>query len=297
LYPEFDPWLRDSMLAETRTYFRKLISENLGVDHVVDSDFVMINQRLAELYGIKGVTGSEIRPVKLDENSPRGGFLTQAAILKVTANGTETSPILRGVWVVERILGVHINPPPPNTPAVEADASGAKTIRDIVEIHRQSASCASCHDIMDPPGLALESFDAIGTFRSNYRLGGRPGTITLADGKKIPEPQISILTNRGERKQIRIGAEIDASGILPDGREFEDLEGLKAIMIADRETLARNLARQLTIYATGKGYRFSDRAVINGIVEKTKGSGNGIRSIIHGVVTSPLFLQTEKFKP
>ena len=159
LYPEFDPWLRDSMLAESRAYFRKLLTQNLGVSHVVAAETMLINQRLAELYGIRGVTGAELREVAIPAGSARGGFLTQASVLKVTANGTATSPVLRGVWVMERLLGIPRQPPPPNIPAVEPDATGAVTIRQMIEKHRADTACASCHAKMDPPGMALESFD------------------------------------------------------------------------------------------------------------------------------------------
>lgn len=292
LYPEFDLWLRDSMLAETRGYFRRLISEDLGVDHLVDSDFVMANQRLAELYGIRGITGSELQPVSLEPDSPRGGFVTQAAVLKVTANGTATSPVLRGVWMLERILGVHLRPPPPNIPAVEPDASGAVTIREQIEAHRADPACAGCHDLMDPPGLALESFDVIGTWRENYRAGGRPKMVKVEGAKtKQLEPHLSILTTRGQRKQIRLGGRVDPSGVLKNGEAFSDLNGLRKLLLQDREALARNMARQFTIYATGKGYRFSDRPQIDAIVDHAKDSNYGMRTLIESVVQSPLFLQ------
>ncbi|MEM7012031.1 MAG: DUF1592 domain-containing protein [Verrucomicrobiota bacterium] len=294
LYPEFDPWLRDSMLAETRAYFRDLITENRSIDHVVDSDFVLINQRLAELYEIRGVAGGLLREVKLPSNSPRGGFLAQAAVLKVTANGTATSPVLRGVWVTERILGIPLRPPPPNIPAVEPDATGAVTIRELIEAHRADEACASCHRIMDPPGFALESFDVIGGWRDNYRASGRPKMVWVGEGKervKQLEPHVSVLTARGDRKPIRLGGHVDASGQLLDGGEFEDIDEFRQLLLADKKALARNLARQLTIYATGKGYRFSDRPVIEQIVDNAENSDFGVRSLIEAVVTSALFTE------
>lgn len=292
LYPEFDPWLRDSMLAETRACFRKLIAENRSIDHVIDSDFVLVNQRLAELYGIRGVTGSTLREVALSDDSPRGGFLTQAAVLKVTANGTATSPVLRGVWVTERIQGIPRREPPPNVPAVEPDASGAVTIREQIEQHRADPACASCHKVMDPPGLALESFDVIGGWRTNYRAGGRPKMVGRGKDRML-EPHLSILTTRGDRKNIRLGGKVDPSGVLPDGRNFADLNELKALLLTDRQQLATNLARQLAIYATGKGYRFSDRDTIHTIVKAAKPTGYGIRTLINELVTSELFIQEE----
>ncbi len=293
LYPEFDPWLHDSMLAESRAWFQKLLAQNLGVSEVLAADTVLVNQRLAELYGLRGVTGAGLREVKLPAGSPRGGFLTQAAVLKVTANGTATSPVLRGVWVMERILGIPRQPPPPNIPAVEPDATGAVTIRQMIEKHRADAACASCHANIDPPGLALENFDAIGGWRDRYRLAGQPKKIRK--GKEVvEEPFVEIVSGAAHRNRIklRLGSEVDATGELADGRKFADVNGLRALLLADPDALARNLARQLMIYATGAGIRFADREAINSIVAKTKATNHGLRSIVQEVVASDL-LQTK----
>jgi hypothetical protein len=290
LYPEFDPWLRDSMLAETRAYFRKLLAEDRGVDHLIASDFVVINQRLAELYDIRGVNGAEFRTVPVPAGSHRGGFLTQAAVLKVTANGTATSPVLRGVWVIERLLGIPRQPPPPNVPAVEPDATGAVTIRQMIEQHRADPACASCHAKMDPPGMALESFDVLGGFRDRYRLSGQPKRIRK--GKEVTEePSIEVVSDAGRRNRIklRLGSEVDSSGELADGRRFDDVDGLRRLLLADEEQLARNIVRQLTIYATGAGIGFSDRDEVEAIVAQTKPHKHGLRSIVHAVVAGPIF--------
>ena len=288
LYPEFDPWLRDSMLAETRAYFRRLIDENRGVDHLVASDFVVINQRLAELYGIRGVDGAELRPVPVPDNVARGGLLTQASVLKVTADGTSTSPILRGIWVTERILGIHVPDPPPDIPIVEPDASGATTIRELIEMHRAAPACAGCHAIMDPPGLALERFDVIGGWRDLYRASGRPSMVGRGDERQL-EPHVEILTHRGATARVRLAGEIDPTGVLADGRNFDDIDELLRLLAAEQRPLARNLARQLAIYATGTGHRFADRAAIEAIVDATEPEHFGIRSLIEQLVLSPLF--------
>ncbi len=294
LYPEYDPWLQDSMLAETRASFRHLLTENRSVREVIASDSVIINQRLAELYGIREVTGADLREVKLPTGSPRGGFLTQAAVLKVTANGTATSPVLRGVWVLERILGTPRQLPPPNVPAIEPDATGAVTIRQMIETHRADPTCASCHAKMDPPGLALENFDAIGGWRDNYRLAGQPKKVRVGTGKEakmVDEPSIEVVADaaRRNRVKIRLGSKVDATGTLADGRRFDDINGLRALLLQDEDALARNVARQLMIYATGAGIRFSDRAAIDHIVNKTKPTQYGLRSIVQEVVASDLF--------
>lgn len=294
LYPEYDPWLHDSMLAETRASFRRLLNENRGIREVIASDSVIINQRLAELYGIRGVTGAELREVKLPMDSPRGGFLTQAAVLKVTANGTATSPVLRGVWVLERILGIPRQLPPPNIPAIEPDATGAVTIRQMIEKHRADPACATCHSKMDPPGLALENFDAIGGWRDFYRLAGQPKKIRVGvgkDAKLMDEPSIEVVADaaRRNRVKIRLGSQVDASGTLADGRHFDDIHGLRTLLLHDEDALARNVARQLMIYATGAGIRFSDRAAIDEIVAKTKATRHGLHSMVQEVVASELF--------
>ncbi len=293
LYPEFDPWLRDSMLAETRGTFRKLLEENCGVGQLIQSDTVLINQRLAEQYDMRGVNGSEFRPVKVDKAMHRGGFLTHASVLRVTANGTSTSPVLRGVWVAERMLGIERTPPPPNIPAVEPDATGAVTIRQMIEKHRADPICASCHARMDPYGLALENYDVIGGWRDRYRLSGPPKKI--AQGKEmVEEPSLNVVNGifTPYRAKIRLGSKIDATGELDDGRKFNDVAGLQSLLIKDEDRLARNLLRQLTIYATGAGNRFSDRDAIEAAMTRTRTSSHGIRSLLHEVVQSEAFRRT-----
>jgi len=169
LYPEFDELLKLSMINETESFFAELLNKNLPVSNLIHSDFAMLNSRIAAHYGIEGVTGEEFRRVSLPAGSPRGGILTQASVLKVTANGTTTSPVLRGSWVIKRLLGRPSPPPPANVGTIEPDTRGATTIREQLAKHRTSESCAGCHRNIDPPGFALESFDVIGGFRDRYR--------------------------------------------------------------------------------------------------------------------------------
>jgi mono/diheme cytochrome c family protein len=295
LYPEYDAWLHDSMLAETRGDFRRMLERDIGVRGLIQGETVLINQRLAELYGLRGVTGSEFREVKLPPGSPRGGLLTQASVLKVTANGTATSPVLRGVWVMERILGIPRQPPPPNIPGVEPDATGAVTIRQMIEKHRADSTCASCHAKMDPPGFALENFDAIGGWRDRYRLAGKPKNIRVGkgnDARTVEEPTIEIVSDSAflrNRVKMRLGSPVDASGELPDGNTFKDINELRALLLKDEDALARNVVSQLLTYATGRAPRFGDRDEIESIVSKTKPSHHGLRTIIEHIVASPLF--------
>ncbi|HSU66357.1 MAG TPA: DUF1592 domain-containing protein [Tepidisphaeraceae bacterium] len=278
LYPEFSPYLQDSMLGETRAYFRELIDRNLDASYLVKSDFAMLNQKLATHYGIPGVVGSQIRRVQLPPGCPRGGFLTQAAILKVTANGTTTSPVPRGVFVMARLLGKPPEPPPPNLPTIEPDVRGAHTIREQLDKHRSNASCAVCHAKMDPAGFALESFDVIGGFRTRYRSVGDLGD---------PAPRGNIDPFIGI--SFKLGPPVDPTGQLPDGRKFSDVSQLESILAADKHSLLHNLAQQLTVYATGRDVAFTDRPALDEMVGRTEGQGGGIRTLLHELVQSSLF--------
>jgi Protein of unknown function (DUF1592)/Protein of unknown function (DUF1588)/Protein of unknown function (DUF1587)/Protein of unknown function (DUF1585)/Protein of unknown function (DUF1595)/Planctomycete cytochrome C len=292
LYPEFDPWLRDSMLAETQQTFRRMLVENRSVRELIRADSILVNQRLAEQYGIRGVNGAEFRPVKVDKAMQRGGFLTHASVLRVTANGTSTSPVLRGVWIAERILGIPRNPPPPNIPAVEPDATGAVTIRQMIEKHRADPNCASCHAHMDPYGLALEHYDVIGGWRERYRLSGPPKKIPQGQ-EMVEEPSVEIQgITRTFRTKIRLGSKVDPTGELDDGRKFDDVAGLQTLLLQDDDQLARNLLRQLTIYATGAGPRFADRERVEAAINRTRTGQHGIRSLLHEVVQSEAFRRT-----
>ena len=166
---ELDDSLTEAALAETRLYFAEMLRRDLPARNIVDSDFTYLNDRLATHYGIPGVEGIAMRRVSLPADSPRGGLMTQASVLKVTANGTTTSPVLRGKWIMEHILGFDMPPPPASVPAVEPDIRGAVTIRQQLDKHRADKSCALCHRKIDPPGFALESFDVMGGWRDRYR--------------------------------------------------------------------------------------------------------------------------------
>ncbi len=277
LYPEFSAYLQDSMVAETRACFRELIEQDLGAAHLVSSDFAMLNEKLAVHYGIPGVSGPRIRRVALPAGSPRGGFLTQAAVLKVTANGTTTSPVPRGAFVMARLLGQPPEPPPPNTPAVEPDVRGTTTIREQLDKHRADPGCASCHARIDPPGFALESFDVIGGHRTRYR--------SIGDGDPAPRGSIDPFIGIS----FKLGPAVDASGELPDGRKFQDIRELQTLLAASPEPLLRNLARQLVIYSTGRNLTFGDRDDIAAIVTGTRKQGGGIRALLHEVVQSQIF--------
>jgi len=265
------------MVSEARAYFRELIERNLSARHLVQSDFAMLNEKLAVHYGIPGVIGSEIRRVTLPDGCVRGGFLTQAAILKVTANGTTTSPVVRGAFVMARLLGRPPEPPPPNVPAVEPDVQGATTIREQLDKHRADATCASCHSKIDPPGFALEAFDVIGGFRDRYR--------SIGTGDPAPRGNI----DPGIAIHFKLGPKVDASGQLPDDRAFSGIGDFKALIADDEHALLHNLAKQFLIYATGRYIAFSDRAALDDIVTRAERRGGGIRTLIHEIIQSDLF--------
>ncbi|MBV9468596.1 MAG: DUF1592 domain-containing protein [Abitibacteriaceae bacterium] len=294
LYPDYqlDDLLVESSVAETQSFFGELLHRDLGVKNLVSSDFAMLNERLATHYGIpnaeKDVSGVALRRVELPPDSPRGGLLTQASVLKITANGTTTSPVLRGVWVMERILGDPASPPPPNVGAIEPDIRGATTIREQLDKHRHQESCAVCHRKIDPAGFALESFDVMGGWRDYYRATGQPKK-TDDKGESATVQHVAGVGHNGRGFTFYTGPAVDASGQLPDGHAFKNVRDLKALLAQDDRKLARNLTKQLLIYATGAPVRFADRAKVDAILDHAQPGGYGVRTLVHEIVQSDLF--------
>jgi len=279
LYPEYDRLLRWSLLAETRAFFREMLDQDLGAANLADSDFTMLNDRLAKHYGVSGVQGFNLRRVPLGPDSFRGGLLTQGSVLKVTANGSTTSPVVRGVWAVDRILGDPADPPPPGIPAIEPDIRGAVTIREQLEKHRADPKCAGCHATFDPVGYALESFDVTGQRRDRYRiLDPRQRDVIVRYFSHKP----SVIKHRP-------GPIVETADQLDDGFAFRDIRDLKRHFAQDPEGLARNIVERLIVYSTGASLGYADRAAVSEILKKTRGGGFGLRSILHEVVQSDLF--------
>ena len=283
LYPEFEELLQWSSIRETHLFFNELLKENLSVRNFVDSDFAMLNGRLAKHYGIPDVHGVEFRKVALKPEHHRGGVLTQASVLKVTANGTTTSPVVRGVWVLDRILGKPVPPPPPNVPAVEPDIRGATTMRELLAKHRATENCAGCHSRIDPPGFALENYDVIGGWRDRYRV--------VAERKDWVNNRVGPLAKYLAAYQYGEGRPVEAGDVLPDGRQFADIAEFKKLLLAHPEQIARCLTEKLVTYATGQPVGFSDHAAVSEIVTDAKKSDYGLRSLVHAVVASELFRQ------
>ena len=265
MFRDFDQIVQQSMLDETHAFLQQMLDGDRSVQRLIQADETFLNNRLARYYRIDGVEGDELRPVSLKPDSHRsGGVLTQGAILKVTANGTNTSPVIRGIWVSERLLGIDIPAPPTNVPAIEPDIRGAKTIREMLAKHRSDSSCASCHVKIDPPGFALENYDPTGRWRDRY---------LVANGRRITR-----------------GPAIDASYDLPDGRHFENVDEFQSLVAATPEALAANVASKLITYGTGAPVTFADRKDVEHIVAETRESNFGFRSLVTSVATSRVFL-------
>jgi hypothetical protein len=232
---------------------------------LIDSDFTYLNNRLAQYYGIDAdIQPSQWKRVSVSDHPYRGGLMTHGSILKVTANGSNTSPVVRGVWICDRLLGVPIPDPPDNVPAIEPDVRGASTVREILEKHRSQVECASCHARIDPPGFALEHFDAAGQWRDHY------------------------LTR--QNRSYKRGPKVDSAYRLRDGREFDSFVGFRKLVAQDDARVARSFAANLLVYATGQEISFADRKALDQIVSGTQSDQYGLRSLIEAVVTSQPFL-------
>jgi len=280
LYPDYylDDLLTESALQETQLFVHHLLRRNLPASTLIDSNFTMLNSHLARHYGLLPVDGVAMRQVSLPADSVRGGLLTQASVLKVTANGTTTSPVLRGAWIMERILGQPPSPPPPGIPAVEPDTRGATTIRQQLDKHRADPSCAGCHAKIDPPGFALESFDVLGGWRERYR------------STESGEPVKGIGKN-GHLFTFKDGQTVDAAGRLADGSAFKNIVDFKKAILKDERQIARNIASQLITYSTGAPVSFGDRAALESILNAAGKDRYGLRTIVHQIVQSELFTQ------
>ena len=282
LYPEyrFDDYLVESMELETRAFVTAMFRDNLPASVLVDANFTFVNDRLARHYELPDaatIHGSALRKVSLPSDGSRGGLLTQAAILKVTANGTATSPVVRGAWIMERLMGEPPPPPPASVPAVEPDIRGAKTIRELLAAHTKSASCAGCHARFDPVGLALENFDILGAWRTRYR------------GMEQGE-QITGIDRAGHDFVYTLAEPVDPAGQLLDGRRFQNIHELKTILASNPRQLARNLLHQFTLYATGTPMRFADRVELEAMLDDCEPAGYRVRDLLHALVQSKIFL-------
>lgn len=258
LFPQFDDELKAAMRTETELFFGAIVQEDRSVIDLLSADFTFVNAKLAGLYGLPEVSGSEFRRVSL-AGTPRGGLLTQASVLTVTSNPNRTSPVKRGKWILENILGSPPPPPPPNVPELAEVAQGELrgTLRQRMEQHRSNPACAACHRKMDPLGFAMENFDPIGAWRE-------------ADG----------------------GSPVDAAGELPDGEKFAGASELRKLLVESRkEEFIRCLSEKLMVYALGRGLEYQDQCVINKISAALEQDGNRFSRLIVELVQSDPFLK------
>ena len=263
LYPDYDESLEQSMVEETVGFFGDVLARNASLREFLDSDWTMLNERLASHYGISGVQGEAMRRVALKPEDHRGGVLTQAAVLSLTSDGTRHRPVHRGVWVLSSIIGRPPPPPPANVPPLNTPPANAPktTLRQKLEAHRSDANCAACHRKIDPLGLAFDNYDAIGRWRTEETSSEGAG----ADPK------------------------LDPSGVLPDGRKFADAAELKRLLLDDIDQFAQAFTEKLAIYALRRGMTFTDREELKQIARQSKANDYKLESLIEALVTSDLF--------
>lgn len=261
LYPDFGENLRQAFRLETELFFESIMREDRSVLDLIKSDYTFLNERLAKHYGIPHVYGSRFRRVELDEDSKRGGLLRHGSVLTVTSYATRTSPVIRGKWILENILGTPPPPPPPNVPVLSENTVSAKLpVRERLAQHRADPACASCHILIDPAGFCLENFDALGRWRD-----------------------------------FEEGVPVDALGGLPDGSTFSGVDGLEQGLLARPELFVGTMSEKLLTYATGRGLEHYDAAAVRKILRDAKDEDYRFSSLILGIVKSiPFQMRTSK---
>jgi hypothetical protein len=256
---ELNPDLRRSMRRETELVFETVLREDRPLVELLDADYTFLNEQLANHYGIAGVKGQKMRLVNLPTDSPRGGILTQGTVLAVTSNPDRTSPVKRGLFVLDNILGTPPPPPPPDVPLLEDAAKGRDgvplTVRESLALHREAPLCSSCHIRMDPLGLALERFNALGRWRETDQ--GKP---------------------------------IDSAGALITGEEFNDIKELKRVLVANhRQEFYRCLTEKLLTYALGRGIEYHDTETVDAIVAQLEANEGRPSALLKGIIASAAF--------
>jgi hypothetical protein len=256
VFPDFDDTLRQGLRRETELFFASIVQEDRSALDLLRADYTFVNERVAHLYGLPNVKGNHFRRVTLPADSPRRGLLGHGSVLTVTSYPDRTSPVVRGKWILENLLGVPPPPPPADVPELEAtgDGGGTLSIRERLAAHRANPSCASCHALMDPLGFALENFDAVGVWRTIDDTGGG----------------------------------IDASGSLPDGTTFTGVEEFRAAL-ENSDLFVRTLTEKLLTYGLGRGVEAYDEPAVRAIVRDAAGSDYRFSALIAGIVQSPPF--------
>ncbi|MEZ0389956.1 MAG: DUF1592 domain-containing protein [Verrucomicrobium sp.] len=266
IYPEYDRHLEVSIVHESEAFFEEILRNDLDSRNLIKSDFVTINERLARFYGIPGVKGDEFRKVKVSPETNRGGLVTQASIHSITSNGTRTSPISRGVWVLKTMLNTDPGLPVANAGELPSKVPGIgkATVRQRLNIHREAAACARCHDKIDPLGFSLENFNAAGEWRELESSGW--------NGREQPNDP-----------------KIDASATMPDGKKFTGVRGLQDELLNQQDKFLGGLSAKLHTYALGRELGFSDQPMVDASVAKMKAGNYTLRSLIHAIVASESF--------
>lgn len=257
MYPDFTRFVKQDMAKETYNFIYYVLDENKSILNFIDSDFAMLNQNLAEFYGIDGVIGNNFRPVSIPREKNRGGLLSQGAFLTGHSDGVHAHPIKRAVWLKEKILGDTPPPPPPNVPELDPETPGFEnlTLKEQLELHRNKASCIDCHLKIDPYGVVFENYDAVGRFHEKFK-----------------------------------GSLIDSKSILPDGTEVEGIKGIKEyILTKKKDAFTKSLVEHLFAYALGRDVSFSDEKELNTIVEKVKAKDFKFQSVIEEIILSESF--------
>lgn len=257
VYPQMDPYLKEAMQHEPIAFFNEVLQQNASVIDFLHADYAVVNERLAQHYGINDVYGSHFRRVAIDPRSRRGGLLTQAGLLAMNSDGKDSHPLKRGIWLLERILNDPPPPPPPAVPEIDlTDPNIAKmTLKERIEDHRNDPACLSCHAKIDPWGIAFENYDAIGRWRN-----------------KINDRSV------------------DANSNLYNGQTLDGIDGLKRFLLEHRQDqFARSITQKLTTFALGRPLTFSDRAAIDDITAETRQQGDGLATLLHKIIASDLF--------
>ena len=255
LFPDFDDNLRQAFRIETELFFQSILREDRSIMDLLQADYTFLNERLAKHYQVPNVYGSRFRKVSLNPNDHRGGLLRHGSVLTVTSYATRTSPVIRGNWILKNIVGTPAPPPPDDVPALEDNSvDQSLPVRERLSVHRANPACASCHDLMDPVGFALENYDAIGRWR------------THADGK-----------------------ELDVSGGLPDGQKFVGVDGLERGLLERPELFVSTFTEKLMTFALGRGVEPYDGPAVRKIVHDSELDDYRVSSIIFGIVNSVPF--------
>ena len=256
-YPEFDATLQEAMQQEPIAFFEEVLQNDQSVMDFLHADYALVNQRLAQHYGISNVQGNHFRRVSLNPDDNRGGLLTQAGLLAMNSDGTDSHPLKRGIWLLESILNDPPPPPPPAVPEIDLADPGIleMTLKERIENHRNSPACFSCHAKIDPWGIAFENFDAVGSWRTQSR-----------------------------------GSEIDASSLLYNQHELDGVDGLKRYLLANRQDqFARAIVHKMLTFALGRPLTFADRVSVDRLTVELRKEGDGLATLVRLIVTSDVF--------